>query len=227
MSKFGGLCVLLLIAGSLVMIIDSSAGVTKMGNAQPLSQATPQPGPIYDLSSVFPASTTGEQCDPQWILYCNDSYSGRNDDDGATYNVVGYSCVNWDETGPEFAFTFANGATPQHVTAYLDLLTNDLDLFVLSGPPGSCDSDRCIGYGDDAVSFDSPAYGQFYLVVDGRNFAISSYTLYVNCTPLEPTPTFTPTATPTPTATSTPTSTPTATPGEVPGLAFYLPLINR
>ncbi len=116
---------------------------------------------------------------------------------GAANNVSVYGCAPWlPATGPERVFSL-NLQASRDVDALLGGLTDDLDLFLLTGAsPASC-----IAFGDNAISARALAAGTYYLVVDGFDGAAGPFQLNVWC-PLAvtstPTPTVTPTSTPRP-----------------------------
>jgi hypothetical protein len=97
-----------------------------------------------------------------------------------------YSCVAWDESGPEkvYALTLAEGWT-YDVTASVESIDPiDLDIFFLT-------EDGCAGdpatntaaCGDLEVTQIGLAAGTYYIVVDGYDGAYGEYYLEVECTP--------------------------------------------
>lgn len=126
---------------------------------------------------------------------------------GANNQASSYSCVPWwPESGPERIYSLTLGQTTS-LDALLHNLGADLDLFLLGGTS----PDQCLAHGDNSLSRQQLAPGQYYLVVDGFNGASGSFQLNVWC-PLAVT------------ATPTPTATPTATP-PAPQIKRYLPLV--
>ena len=145
--------------------------------------ATATPAPAIDIGNATP-------------IACGQAAVGTTV--GAANNVSVYGCAPWlPATGPERVFSL-NLQASRDVDALLGGLTNDLDLFLLTGAsPASC-----IAFGDNAVSARGLAAGTYYLVVDGFDSAAGPFQLNVWC-PLAvtstPTPTVTPTSTPRPT----------------------------
>ena len=124
-------------------------------------------------------------CLPDWSLTCGGSDAWNNGAPGSTRQIASYACSSWDESGPEYTYTFVPDLSGQ-ATIYLEGMTADLDLFVLSDAAGECKSDNCIAYGDTAVQFDVQAGQTYYVSVDGYLGAISDYTIYAECAPPEP-----------------------------------------
>lgn len=63
----------------------------------------------------------------------------------------------------------------------LSSLSADLDLFAMRDDGGTCNSERCLAFGDTEVTFDVSAGQTYYLVVDGSYGDVSAYTLSVDC----------------------------------------------
>ncbi len=186
--------------GDLVLLdltVTPTATQTATATRTPTRTTTPSPSPTpvqtIDTGAAVP-------------IGCGELAVGSTV--GAAGNVDWYACApGWPETGPEnvYLLTAPGGMT---VDALLGGLTQDLDLFVLTGASPS----TCIAAGDNSVSLPDLAAGDYYLVVDGFNGAAGPYRLNVWC-PLDPSPQ----ASPTPTATATPR----------PGLLrLYLPLVS-
>lgn len=116
-------------------------------------------------------------CTPDWTLGCNASDSWNNGASGSTDLIDIYPCSPWDESGPEYAYTFTPSVDGQ-VEISLSNMSADLDLFILT--PG-CNATSCIAYGDATASFDAVAGQIYYVVVDGYQGAVSDYTIGVSC----------------------------------------------
>lgn len=116
-------------------------------------------------------------CTPDWTLECGDSDSWNNGASGSTNLINSYSCSSWDESGPEYAYTFSPSVDGQ-VEISLSNMSADLDLFVST--PG-CNATSCIAYGNATASFDAVAGQIYYVVVDGYQGAVSDYTIGVSC----------------------------------------------
>jgi hypothetical protein len=117
----------------------------------------------------------GGDCLPQETLTCGQVANGTNA--GAPALIDSYSCVGWDESGPEYVYAFSVPATSQ-VTLSLGGLTADLDLFVLQG---ACQPAGCLAYGDQDLTFQAEAGEVYFVVVDGYAGAESPFTLTVAC----------------------------------------------
>lgn len=118
-----------------------------------------------------------EDCVPDSTLACGNSDSRNNSDAGSTDRIDTYSCIGWNESGPEYAYEFTPSASSQ-VAVSLNNLSADLDLFVLA--PG-CNATDCLVHGDLVASFDAAAGQTYYIVVDGYQGAVSDYTISLDC----------------------------------------------
>lgn len=99
------------------------------------------------------------------------AFSG--DTSGGQSSFDSYSCVSWDESGPERVHRVVVN-TSGLIGAQLSGLSVDLDVFILS----SCSADSCIAHGNNAVSADVGP-GTYFVVVDGFLGAEGSYELNV------------------------------------------------
>jgi hypothetical protein len=123
-----------------------------------------------DPIDCFTTSTTGSNADPT----------------KATNFIDTYGSCDSDLTGPEVAHLFSPGVDGP-VTVTLTGMTADLDLIVLNvGVSNSCDyTTACVaegttvGTGDESVTFTAVSTKSYWLIVDGRDGAISNYTLSV------------------------------------------------
>ena len=118
-----------------------------------------------------------QTCVPDWTLACGGSDLWNNGNTGSTDRIDTYSCTDWDESGPEYAYTFVPSVSGQ-VDVSLSDLSADLDLFILA--PG-CNATNCLAYGDVTASFDAVAGQLYYIVVDGYEGAVGDYTINVSC----------------------------------------------
>jgi hypothetical protein len=111
-------------------------------------------------------------------IACGAVVTGTNA--GFPANVMYYSCIGWNESGPEVVYSF-EVVYPNCVklTATLSGMSADLDVFLLNG----CEETSCLKYGDSTFTSDCLAPGIYYIVVDGYNGAVSGYTLTVSCVP--------------------------------------------
>jgi hypothetical protein len=88
-----------------------------------------------------------------------------------------YPGAGWDASGPEAVYAFTP-ASNGNVSLSLLNTTVDLDLYVLEG---ICLPERCIAFGDTAVSFTGTAGIEYFVVVDGYRETSGSYILRVEC----------------------------------------------
>jgi hypothetical protein len=113
------------------------------------------------------------------------SLTTRNDASGATNDIASWTC-DANTTGPELAHKFTPSASGMYTVQMIGLHA-DLDLIVLQGDAtNSCSpSATCLtqstnsGNADEKVTFQADAGKTYYLVVDGKNGAMSQYTLAV------------------------------------------------
>lgn len=216
------------------IIQDATLTLTPTATRTPTRTRTPTytptrtrtPTPTPSLTPTFTPTFTNPPsgiCTPVRTISCGEGHSGNNSSPGSTDNINLYSCSTWNESGPEFAYSFTPNVSGT-ATVSLSGMSADLDLFVLSSG-GGCNASNCIVGFDDGGSFSIVAGQTYYLVVDGYQGAVSNYYLQLSC-PASPTSTPTPTrtatrtltptgilptSTPTPTSTRTPTPTPTPT----------------
>jgi cysteine-rich repeat protein len=131
------------------------------------------------------SSCTPENCHDDYTLTCGgtDTY---NNSLGGSWNVLTtYSCVGWDESGPEYSYLFSS-TTDQTVTVDLSVLTagEDLDVFVISDNGGLCEPTGCLTYGEDQAVFAAAAGVDYYIVVDGYQGSVADYTIDLSCATL-------------------------------------------
>lgn len=125
-------------------------------------------------------------CSPLPGPGCGETLSSSNDDAGSTASVISYACTDYDYTGPEIAFLWTS-AWDEDVTATLDGLSADLDLFVLPGP--DCAPSACLAASvhpnseAEAVTWSAVAGSSYVVVVDGWDGAVSAFQLGLACTP--------------------------------------------
>jgi uncharacterized repeat protein (TIGR01451 family) len=122
----------------------------------------------------------GGVCTPARSISCGESDSANNGGPDSTDLVDYYSCVDWEESGPEVGYAFVPDVSGQ-VSAVLSDLSADLDLFVLRDDGGRCNSEKCLAFGDTEATFEVSAGQTYYLVVDGFEGAVGNYTLTVDC----------------------------------------------
>jgi len=91
-------------------------------------------------------------------------------------NVDLYSCISWDESGPEIVHRITAFMSGGDITATLSDLSPDLDVFILS----ACDPTSCVAYGDAAATYHNAPVGPYFIVVGSRDGASGAYTLTAN-----------------------------------------------
>lgn len=141
------------------------------------------------LLLVIAGTSIGKETDPHAVqtkqmldctgaipINCGDIVNGSNI--GGVNNVDYYSCVTWNEAGPEAVYEFVvTDPDCYEITATISGMTADLDIFILEG----CDEDKCLAYGNTAATTGCLAPGTYYIVVDGYNGAEDTFTLEVTC----------------------------------------------
>ena len=110
-------------------------------------------------------------------IVCGQAIPGTNA--GAPNNVAAYNCSTWNESGGEVVYRFENpGPLCYVLSAAISGYTADVDVFILS----ACDEGQCIAYGSVTATTQCLTPGTYYIVIDGYNGAVSSYTLTLTCT---------------------------------------------
>ncbi len=140
-----------------------------------------------DDSTSEPIGTAGV-CSPGYTLNGPSFDSYENNGAGSTNAIDTYSCVGWDESGPEYVYEYTATVTGQ-ATAHIDELVDEiielvfgpmqnLDVFILD-PSGGCNANSCVAYHDDTVSWAVTAGSTWYIVVDGYQGDTSPFDLTV------------------------------------------------
>lgn len=93
---------------------------------------------------------------------------------GSPSVVTKYKNVEWNESGPEDLFKVMISETSRLIVALTNLSVN-LDVFILD----SCSATKCVAYGDRKAIYPNATPGRYYIVVDGRDNAVGSYSLTV------------------------------------------------
>jgi len=127
-------------------------------------------GNTWDFTTVSAPSSL--DCSSAVTVYDGGSYNG--DTTGGPSNVNLYSCVSWNESGPEDVYVLTTSSTGD-IVATLSNMTVDLDVFILS----SCNENACQAYGDAEATYSNAPPGTYYIVVDGWLGAAGGYTLDV------------------------------------------------
>jgi cysteine-rich repeat protein len=125
----------------------------------------------------------GGTCNPLYTLQCGDTDAWTTE--YYDNNVEWYGCYVLSETGPEYTYSFTPSQTGD-VTVSLSGLDQDLDIFVLVNPYGSCKPGNCVASGTsgtspEEVTFYGVAGRTYYIVVEGYNGAMGSYDLSLTC----------------------------------------------
>ncbi len=133
-------------------------------------------GGAYDIIVTCPQPPpTGLDCSNAIALTCGVLYSGAASSSSSNEEL--YSCIAWNEPGPEQVHTI-EAPTNGTITATLSNLTGDLDVFILD----SCDANDCLSAGDFVASFTDALAGQtYYIVVDGFDGSGGAYDIIVDC----------------------------------------------
>ena len=145
-------------------------------------------------SNVAPATTQAcpvqGVCQANWQLTCGGSDSWNNGGGGSTNQISHYACNSaWDESGPEYSYTFVPNVTGQATVNLAGLAAGqNLDLFVMQDAAGECSAGNCLASGDASATFDVQAGQTYYLVVDGRQGDVSNFTISTQCTSGQPAP---------------------------------------
>jgi len=154
---------------------------------------TPMPTSVFNLEEAV-------------TMVCGQSYSGTTV--GKSSRVNHYNCVDpgWFYSGPEVVhIIYAH--TQTDIEAHLSQAATDLDVFILNAP----DPDACVAFDNYYAIYANAPPGYYYIVVDGFDGELGSYTLEIRC---QGAPTVTPSVTPT--STEQPTS----------GY-MYIPLVSK
>ena len=124
-------------------------------------------------------------CIADYELVCGSSERWNNGGFGNTDAINVYpSCIDWDESGPEYTFWFSPDQD-QSVQLSLASILN-LDLFVLEEKGSGCNPSTCFAYGDQSVQFNAAGGSTYYVVVDGFQGAVDDFTLNLSCGPCLP-----------------------------------------
>jgi len=134
----------------------------------------------------YSAPACARDCVPAAEVACGSTVSGNTAGAGATDVVQMYSCSTYEETGPEFAYSFT-ALYPGTATFTISSLSSAyLDLFVLQSDAGRCNPLSCIGASlsddpTDTVSITTVSGHTYYVVIDGYAETSGTYTLSVSC----------------------------------------------
>ena len=124
-------------------------------------------------------------CQPDWTLTCGSGDTWWNYGSGSTDLIDAYACTPYDQSGPEYAYTFV-APIDGDVKVALTGVSADLDLMILeAGAENQCLPANCVAAGDlegdDSVTFTAKAGTTYYVVVDGYNGNEGSYSITLAC----------------------------------------------
>jgi hypothetical protein len=137
------------------------------------------PSRVMRCATPTPTSLPGGTCSGAGSLRRGQRVYGANNAAGSGDRIDLYPCAGWDESGPEYVYSFTTNDAGLVKVALSDYAV-DLDLFVLSQ---SCDALQCVAYGDTVVEFNAVAGRTYFVAVDGCHGVTGSYTLTVGGSP--------------------------------------------
>jgi len=110
------------------------------------------------------------------VVTCDQGVAGSNA--GGTSYFAEYSCVGWEESGPERIYSFTATADDTVTVGFAAAPAADLDLFVLDS---TCTAESCLAVGDNALELEVTAGETYYVAVDGYRGATADFTLNFDC----------------------------------------------
>jgi len=129
------------------------------------------------------SDTDTDLCSPLDPLTCDTTVPGNNGAAGSTDIMDSYpACIGWDETGPEYSYSFVAPADA-HLVLNLASVTADVDIFVLSDDGTVCSAAGCVAYGNYTAWLDVSEGEAYYVVLDGYQGVVGDYSLEVHCLP--------------------------------------------
>jgi cysteine-rich repeat protein len=123
----------------------------------------------------------GGECTEALTLGCGASDSWSTSLFGSTDVVDSYSCISWNESGPEYTYSFTAPSTGDVTASLTNLDGIDLDVFVIGDSLAGCASSNCTSFGNSSATFSAIAGETYYVVVDGFNGAEGNYTVDLSC----------------------------------------------
>jgi len=129
-------------------------------------------------------SCNSATCYPKWSLFCDTADVWSTLEDGATNNLLAYSCGGGDMPGPEYTYAFV----PPYSGVATVTLAGDipgLSLFLLESNGTGCDAANCREFSKGVLAFDVFVGRSYFLVVDGAEAEGSGYGIKLECTPHE------------------------------------------
>jgi disulfide bond formation protein DsbB len=131
------------------------------------------------ISALAGCVETGE-CVPADSISCGEIKTSSNAGPGHTDVIEDYSCTSWDESGPEYMYSFTPTTTGE-VTALLTVSGDDnLDIFVLEAS-SSCDGNACVAFGASTAQWTAGADESYLIVVDGNEGGEGDFSLEILC----------------------------------------------
>ena len=115
-------------------------------------------------------------CSPVGLLSCGQLFA---DDTSLSTNVYSsYGCLPNEDSGPELSYLFTPNFDGEVVFSVSDWDGWDPDVYLLSDP---CGKDECLAFGESGITFEVVAGTVYYVVVDGYNGTMGSFTLSAQC----------------------------------------------
>ncbi len=139
----------------------------------------PSPGGGISRLLLFPVQPAiGSDCTPAISVSSSIVDKRSNYGAGSTDSIDNYGITSWKESGPEFVYAYTPSISAK-TNAFLTS-SSQLNLFLLDGASGVCNSGEVIAYAKKDLSFDAEAGHTYYLVVDGYLGAKALYTLSID-----------------------------------------------
>ena len=133
------------------------------------------------------------QCKPVTQVECETSRQGDLSGDGALTKMFAYGCTMASYPGPEVSYGFTAGCDAKITVLLTETVEGGLpllDLFAIEDIDGVCASSNCVasakmqnigGTGEATMVFNAAQGAPYYVVVDGRNGDVGTYTLLLSC----------------------------------------------
>jgi hypothetical protein len=124
-------------------------------------------------------------CSAVGAVECGKAMSDANDKPGSTDVIDSYNCNSYNYPAPEIAYIFTVDKA-QNVIAELTDETDETDLMIVEEADMNCFATSCIATGLNSAEFLALPGKKYYVVVDGWNGAVGSFTLNMECSECEP-----------------------------------------
>lgn len=120
----------------------------------------------------------GLNCNTAINISCGQTVSGTTAGGQNNISTYGGCGTGQDESGPEKIYKLITNQT-EDITATLTSVQSgqDLDIHILN----ACDSNACVARGDVFATYSNAAPGTYYIVVDGYQGDVGTFTLNVDC----------------------------------------------